>query len=87
MNKDNYFSLLICARPNNVELYVTGIPIGKIQDGAFIPHSFLLPNGEKKEVTINDLDIPYGEIGQLKEALVNFVNSIEIKDNKANVTK
>ncbi len=78
MPPDNYFSFLMCSRTNQVDLYINGLPIGKIEQSSFVPHSFVLPSGAKVQLTKNNVTMPFANFDELKTYLIQAISKIEI---------
>lgn len=78
MRAPSYFSFLICVHPSKVDLYYTGIPLGRIESGVFIPHTFPTPDGNRREVTVNDFPhpCPFKDIEEIKVAVQEYVKMI-----------
>ena len=75
-----YFSFLICAHPYNVGVYYNGMPIGVVSNNKFNPYEFILLNGDKKVITLNEIKepFPFKDLGELKTYLIEVVNSIQL---------
>lgn len=76
-----YFSFLICSRENNVQIYINGLPLGKMTTAGFEPHTFVLLDGEKKELNINNVvaPFPFKNFDEMKEYIVGIVQGINFK--------
>lgn len=61
-------------------VYFNGLPIGTINNNEFNPHQSILPNGDKKVITLNDLKgpFPFKNIDELKSYLIEVINSIKL---------
>jgi len=55
------------------------LPIGVIQNNQFNPHEFILPNGDKKVITVENLkEFPFSNLDELKLYLIDAINSIKL---------
>lgn len=77
----SYYSFLLCVHPGHADLYYTGIPLGQIRDGVFIPHQLNAAGGGKRELTIRDLPdpCPFQTMDQLREAITGFVSLLQFQ--------
>lgn len=76
---NKYFSFLLCVRDSGVDIYYNGIPIGVIKNGEFKIHQFIMPDGEKKDLTINNLPEPceFKSLEELKNCIIEYISKIK----------
>ncbi len=75
----SYFSYLVCYHPGHTDIYITGVPVGVIKDGIFLPHRFKMPNGDSRQVCIEDFpQDSFKNEEDLKMFLNNVVSTIRL---------
>lgn len=76
----NYYSFLICDHGNEQHIYVNGLPIGKIENGQFIPH--VMNKDVDRKITFHEVGgitkHPYKNMRDMKAALIRMIRKIEI---------
>lgn len=65
----NYTSFLICFHNDHTEVYVEGLPQGIIRNGVFQVHEYVLPDGSRKPVVLNQ------ETLNAVQAVLNRINT------------
>jgi hypothetical protein len=61
----DYHSFLICQHPTHADVYLTGIPLGQIVDGKFVPRQIVV-DGEKRDFDIKSVpNTPFRSIDDL----------------------
>lgn len=77
----SYYSFLVCAHPEHVDLYYCGMPLGSITAHGFELHQFLnSATGTRRPLTLDDLPhpCPFETVEELKTALREFVGAIQL---------